>query len=804
MFFIQSIILEKIYTFFPLQVLKFLLAGICIIWIVIDTGSGGFAKIPLILLCLIGITDIFFRFKIEHIGPGYTISSVDQHHPILACSREAARILLNASTISEVRTKLFICPQVQFLFQRLGISSSEVSAEDISVEEVLAQALHIVGGLQGQYITTMDVVTAYLFLTEPKTKYLFTAHIKTEDLLMVLEWGRRKYHNEEFPPHPKIQYNGGGIGESLITGWTPETRKYTLNLTAEAVNNTITVIGREQSFDLLTQTLLKNDNNNALLVGNTGTGKENLVKALAQKSFSGHLSHGLNNKVIYELLLGQLTAGAGDQSVLESRIQSVIEEISHAGNVILYISDFENVVGASSFNMNLTGALSPYIQTGQLPIIGTVTEGSYKEFLQNNPFTQAFEVITIPDPSLDVALEMVLFGISDLEKKNPVIITYKAIQSAVTLSSRFEEGVSLPGSALNLLDFTAQKVCTGPKQFFAKTKRKLVEELDVVQTVEGKIHVSIAEPNASEKQLLLHLEEKLHERVVDQVDAITALSENLRRLRSGLASPTKPISFLFLGPTGVGKTETAKALADLYYGGESNIVRLDMSEYGDPASIQRLLGAKPGEGNERGELTDKIHDHPNSLLLLDEFEKSNPKILDLFLQILEDGRITDNKGRTVSFINTLIIATSNAGSEFIRESVQKGVVVNKQFQKSLMDYLQQERIFKPELLNRFDNVITFKPLGPQESRQIIQLLLQKVQKNLAEKDITVVFNDSVMEKIMNEGMNEEFGARPLRRYIQDSIEDRIAQAMLKDEVKRGDSIIISVDPASNTVGIKSV
>jgi ATP-dependent Clp protease ATP-binding subunit ClpA len=288
------------------------------------------------------------------------------------------------------------------------------------------------------------------------------------------------------------------------------------------------------------------------------------------------------------------------------------------------------------------------------------------------------------------------------------------------------------------------------------------------------------------------MEEKLHERIIGQEAAVASIAEALRRLRTGVQLATRPISFLFLGPTGVGKTETAKALGELYFGGESNIIRLDMSEYANEVGLTRLLGALPGQGDERGELTDKIHDHPASLVLLDEFEKAHPRILDLFLQVLEDGRLTDNKGKTVSFSNAIIIATSNAGSEFIRESVKSGKPVDKEFEASLIENLQSNRIFKPELLNRFDDVVTFKPLSKENVQAIIKLELKKLIKALEEEDISVSFDDTVIAKIAEEGIDDQFGARPLRRYIQNTVEDLIAKKKLKDEISRGSKVVISV------------
>jgi ATP-dependent Clp protease ATP-binding subunit ClpA len=353
----------------------------------------------------------------------------------------------------------------------------------------------------------------------------------------------------------------------------------------------------------------------------------------------------------------------------------------------------------------------------------------------------------------------------------------------------------MPGSAVTLLEDTANA-----DKIYGN---RIVEEQDVLNQIEEKIKVPVGEPKPVEKTLLLNLENEIHKRVVDQEEAVFAISEAIRRLRTGLNAPEKPISFLFLGPTGVGKTETAKALADVYFGQGARMIRLDMSEFVGEEGIRRLLGSGPGEGEEKGQLTESVYDNPNSLILLDEFEKADIQILDLFLQVLDDGRLTDNKGKTVSFANCIIIATSNAASEYIREEVGKGVQVDKQFQQNLINYLETQGIFKPELLNRFDDIITFKPLTQNEIKQIVKLMLIGVSKELTAKDITVYFDDKIITKIVSEGFDKDFGARPLRRFIQDKIEDIIAQEILKDQIKRGDKIEVSIDLDSNISIIKT-
>lgn len=468
----------------------------------------------------------------------------------------------------------------------------------------------------------------------------------------------------------------------------------------------------------------------------------------------------------------------------------VIEELSHAGNIIIYIPEVQNIFGSSSFRIDLSGALLPYLKNNNLRIIATVTPQNYKSFIEpNSALLNVFETVKLEEPDKETAIQMLLEKANVIEKKNKVSLTYRSIIAACSLANRYLQDKVMPGSGVSLLNDAANSVFLN--------KKEIVEEEDVINKIEEKTKIAVAAPKEKEKDLLLHLEEEIHKGVVDQEEAVTAISQSLRRLRTGLESSNKPISFLFLGPTGVGKTETAKVLSSLYFGGEDKIIRLDMSEYTSENSLKRLLGANPGEGDEKGELTDKIHEHPYSLVLLDEFEKANPRILDLFLQVLEDGRLTDNKGKTVSFLNAIIIATSNAGSEFIREEISKGTVVDKTFQAELLDVLQTQGIFKPELLNRFDGVIVFKPLTQEHVMLVAGLLLSKVVKKLKEQDIDVVFDEKILTKIAKEGYDPQFGARPLRRFIQDSIEDLLAQKILKNEIQRGNKASFSVDTSNN-------
>jgi ATP-dependent Clp protease ATP-binding subunit ClpC len=668
---------------------------------------------------------------------------------------------------------------IEFFLQKAEIDKKEILLTEISKEDILKN-------INGQ-ATPLDFFVSYLLLTENQTKLLFQKQLKKEDVENILYWAKSVFPDNSNKPF-RVNFWGEGIGESWVNGWTLETSKYMVDITSDAVNKKPMVLGRDVEYKEVVEAL--SGSKSCLLVGEPGSGRESLVKALAYESFIGNLKGNLYHQRFFELLADALLAGAQNQGQLEERLENIIAEISHAGNVIIFVPNFQGILGSESFKTDLSGALIPYLDKGIIRMVGNVTQVSYKKFIEpKHTLSSVFEIVKFPEPEKEVLLEMILKKTPEIEKKNKIEISYRAVVAACNFANKYLQDRVMPGAAVTLLKDTAGAV-------FMKGK-KIVEEQDVVDKVEEKTKISVGQPKEKEKELLLHLEEELHKRIIGQNEAIFEVSESLRRLRAGLGNSKKPISFLFLGPTGVGKTATAKALSDIYYGGENKMVRLDMSEYSTEDSVKRFLG---GFSDSNG-LTDKVCENPFSLVLLDEFEKSNSKIVDLFLQVLDDGRLTDNAGKTVSFTDTIIIATSNAASEYIREEVNKGAAVDKAFQRKLLEFLQEKGTFRPEFLNRFDGVVVFEPLGKEKVGQIIKLMLSDLSKKLLEKDITINFNEEIIAKIVNEGFDQEFGARPLKRFIQDNIEDLIASKILKGEIKRGDKIFLSTDPSS---GIKLI
>lgn len=777
------------YAFYTSGIVR-LIRGIILLGILGTIGIGLFnqtplisLRFPLIIFAWFLMFETFFHFKLSRIVPWTPIDSntLDKTNSF---TLKALSLLVSCPNTSAILHKFYKNPPIQFILQKAELKQSEIPIVEIPQETLIASSFDLAKKVGGTYGTSIDVFGAYLLLIENEKKVLFTKELKIDDFMHILQWARFDFQNEEKHHLSKVTFGGEGIGEEMVYGWTIETQKYMNDWTRKLIGKPV-LIGRTEEYKKTVEGLSKAENNNVLLVGEPGVGRTSLLTYLAYQSYTGELQGKLLHKHFYELLAGSLLAGVTDTGILEQRLKDVIEELKHAGNVILYIPDFENILGASTFHLDLSGILLPYLKDGTLCIIATISTGNYKLFFETRTeIVNVFETIRLSEPDRTTAIQMLMEQGSIVEKKYRVVLTYQAIVASVDLAKKYLSYKSLPGSAMLLLSDTANSI--------RLAKKTIVEKNDVIKKTEEITHVAVAVPQLGEKDLLLNLEQELHKRVIGQDAAILAISSAMRRIRTGLVAQNKPTSFLFLGPTGVGKTETAKAFASIYFGSEDKMIRLDMSEYTGESGVKRLLGAPPGEGPERGELTDKVYDNPFSLVLLDEFEKADIKILDLFLQIFEDGRLTDNKGRTVSFVNTIIVATSNAGSEFIREHISD--TASQVISKNLMEFLQMQKIFKPELLNRFDAIVMFRPLTEEEILQVVGLLLRDVEGKMKEKEITIVFTDEVKKTIAQKGYDIQFGARPLRRYIQDNVEDLLSQKLLKDEIKRGDSITITLDP----------
>ena len=734
---------------------------------------------PLFALSLFAILELFVKFGIGNIPPFVKVSQ-NPKNIYDSFTKEALESFLFKENSKAFLSYILKFPQAEFILQKAVIDKKELIQTNLNSSSLAEKALEIAKKLNGDFVTTGDLLAAYLIITEPETKLLFNKKLKEADILNINNWARVACEEED-KKEVKARFVGIGFGETLVWGWTPETKKYTKDHTFTSIRKKSLIQGRENEYKLFLDTMQKPKNNNVLLVGELGTGKSNLVDNFIYESYESKLPKKLNHRRFLEVMVGPFVAGSANREDLETRLQAIIDEVKHSGNVILYIPEFQNLMGSSSYNIDLSGAILPYLQDGKIPIIATMTKGEYKKFFENNALREVFEVIVLEEPNYDVAMKMLFQKTEEIEDQNNIYLSYQAVIAGVRYSDKYEPNAVLPGTAVDLLNDAANAVKV------SRGSRAIVLGSDVESVVEQKSKIPVGEPDAKEKMFLLNLENEMHKFVIGQNEAISSISEALRRIRAGL-SREKPISFLFLGPTGVGKTETAKTLARLYFGGEAQIIRVDMSEYGTQDGLTRMIQS------DEGTFLDNVESHPFSLVLLDEFEKADLKIINLFLQVFDDGRMTDSAGKTVSFSNTIIIATSNAGSEFIRESLANNRGLNN---KALLDYLQKKAIFTPELLNRFDEIVMFKPLERFEISRVTELILKELVAKLSAQDIFLSVSPEANEKISRDGFNAEFGARPLRRYVQDKVEDVIAKKILQGELNRGDKVLISLDSSSN-------
>ncbi len=537
------------------------------------------------------------------------------------------------------------------------------------------------------------------------------------------------------------------------------------------------LIGHDAEYERLEETLGRPVNPNALLVGEPGIGKETIIEHLAFELTKDTVPPALFDKRLVSLELQNLVVGAAPEE-LAARLKTIVDEIYMAGNIIIYIPDIHNLVHTSgTAYLSAADILMPVIKNNAFPVIGSTYPREFKQLMEpRSDFVGAFEVIHVNEVTEVEAGKILTYESLILEEKGGVTISFGAVKRAVVLAKKYFRDKFLPSSAEELLK-TALVDAQGRGEKTLTADR-------VTAVAEAKSHVPISEAGGAEAEKLLHLEDIIHNRLVGQEEAVGAVAEALREYRSGIARKGGPIaSFLFVGPTGVGKTELAKILAGVQFGSEKEMVRFDMTEYQDKASFFRFIGSP--DGATRGALTDAIHDHPYCLILLDEFEKAFPDILNLFLQVLDDGRLTDNLGRTIDFTNTIIIATSNAHSDIINESLSKGEQMS-----DIAEYLKKRLVdvFKPELLNRFSKIIIFKNLEPAQLAKIVEINLKELAATVKDQGIAMVFDPEAIAQIAKLGYDPAFGARPLRRVIDEKLRSPLSRALLEKKIVRGSSV----------------
>lgn len=585
----------------------------------------------------------------------------------------------------------------------------------------------------------------------------------------------------------------GSLGRDFASGFTVTLDKFSIDWREVVRKNRLgQIVGHAKEADELEMVLVKSQLGNALLVGEEGVGRKSIVEALAQRCYLATGLAELAGKRVVELSMVALCSQIDSPEKLESTLDQIFKEALAAGNVILVIDQLDQFVlqrGLRPGSVDISVILGKYLAMPQFHFIGiTSFDALHRNLEQNASFLEYFrkiEVSEVSETETMLILQNVALG---LEKKYHVIVTYPAIRETINLTARYLPSTPFPKKAIDVLEEAMVYVSTLKDSSLGYHAIKTVLPSHIARIISNKTQIPVGKMEFKEKSVLLDLEHLIHQRIIGQDEAVKEISIALRRSRSGLGSKKRPMGvFLFLGPTGVGKTETAKALAQIYFKGEDNMIRLDMSEFQAIADIPRLLGqVSPVE--EQGLLTTPVRENPFSLVLLDEIEKAHPNILNLFLQVFDEGHITDGQGRKVIFTNTIIICTSNAGADVIFEKVQSGQKIQKD---QVFAALFQKGIFKPEFINRFDAAVFFNSLTREDLLHIAELNLQGLAKNLKEKDIDFTITEALKEKIVQLSYKPEFGAREMRRVIQDNVENAVAQALLSDNIVKGDTIQVS-------------
>lgn len=618
---------------------------------------------------------------------------------------------------------------------------------------------------------------------------------------------------------------------------------YGTNLTHKAKNNELDiVIGRDKEIQRIVQILNRRSKNNPCLIGEPGVGKTAIAQGLAIKIANQNVPAKLLNKEVYLLDMTSVIAGTQFRGQFESRMKGIIDECKEYGNIILVIDEIHNIIGAGDgeHSMNAANILKPALSNGEIQLIGTTTLKEYRKYIEkDSALERRFQQVLIEEPNIDDSIG-ILEGIKKYyEEYHKVKISSDVIKQAVIMSEKYIHDRFLPDKAIDILDEACSRINLENKELFKleslkqelahvqaekeevvaadstedyqkaadlKTREcQLIEEIDtlskkmkpkqltiqdVANVIESWTKIPVKKITEAETQKLLNLETNLHKRVIGQDDAVSAVSRAIRRNRAGLKTTKRPPSFIFVGPTGVGKTELAKSLAYEMFGSEDSIIRIDMSEYMESHSTSKLIGAPPGYVgyDDAGQLTDKVKRKPYSIILLDEIEKAHPDVFNILLQVLDDGVLTDSQGNSVSFSNTIIIMTSNAGSNLNNNSIGFGnTTINK---GKIIDSLKD--VFRPEFLNRVDEVVAFDALTQEQLLEIVDLMLNDTQKALNEKDIKMQISKKAKMYILDKGTDIKFGARPLRRAIQRYVEDELSEMILRGTLLDGQNVNIEL------------
>ena len=722
----------------------------------------------------------------------------------------------------EISGKPMESPRLQFILEEAAEEAQHLKAKEVGTEHLLLAVLNDADCVASRILQTLNVNMQKLY----------------QDIMLAVGADINEYMSD---------LQGEGRKKGVL-------EQFGTDLTGQAAEGKLDpVIGREQEIGRLMQILSRRTKNNPCLVGEPGVGKTAVIEGLAQRISGGLVPEGMKEKKIFTMDLASMIAGSKYRGEFEERMKKLIQEVKAAGNVILFLDEVHTIIGAGGAEgaMDASNILKPSLARGEIQLIGATTIGEYRKYIEKDAaLERRFQPVTVEEPTKEQCLEILEGLKSRYENHHHVTVEQEALESAVALSVRYVNDRFLPDKAIDVLDEACSKVSlrgfkvpdsiegleqvidnlkvqkeeairegnmteasTLHKEQIAaekkldqarnrfqkknKDRQVTVTEEDIAAVVSEWTKIPVQKLAESESERLRKLEKTLHKRVIGQDEAVTAVAKAVRRGRVGLKDPNRPIgSFLFLGPTGVGKTELSKALAEALFGDENAMIRVDMSEYMEKHSVSKMIGSPPGYvgHDDGGQLSEQVRRHPYSVVLFDEIEKAHPDVFNILLQVLDDGHITDSQGRKVDFRNTVIIMTSNAGAQAIIDPKRLGFVTKedkgadyKRMKSNVMNEIKL--VFRPEFLNRIDEIIVFHSLGSDEMKKITGLMCKEITKRAKEQlNITLTIRDSVKKHIVETGTDQKYGARPLRRAIQNQLEDALADAILSGEIKSGDHV----------------
>ncbi len=693
-------------------------------------------------------------------------------------------VLLSNSKISTLFLRLGLPTQIMqekisTVFS-MGTNTHDPVVSD-DVRQIIFQSYEQAYLSRKRWVDVAELLEAVVESAPGLQEWLYDLGVEQQKFQNVVEWirirekMRDQYQKFRVKASKRSKY---GLDRAMTAVATPYLNTFSQDLTrAGALGYLTTCVAREKEIEEILRAI-DAGRSGVVLVGEHGVGKMTLIHGIAERMIEDAVPKRMFDKRLVQLSTTALVAGV-DINGAQERLIHMMGEISHAKNIILFINNLQDLVTGKGFDISET--LAEYLSSGRFIIIATATSEGYNQHILNTSIGSLFARVDVPEMEENQAIQVVESKVGGIEYEQNVFFSYDAIDNCVKLSSRFLRDQKLPESAVDL--------CTEVASFVksARGEHQLISKNDVAAVIGQKTGVPVTSITQDESSKLLKLEEEMHKRVVGQSEAVSLVANALRRARAEIRSTKRPIAnFLFLGPTGVGKTELAKTIAEVYFGGENRMVRLDMSEYQDVGSIYRLIGQPGQQGT--GSLTEAVRQKPFSLVLLDEMEKAHPQILDLFLQVFDDGRLTDSTGRVIDFTNTIIIATSNAGTRYVQEQMNAGVPLDT-IRESLMRSELKDH-FRPEFLNRFDGIVLFHALNREDTKTIASYMLTRITKDLEARGIGFRVEESGLEHLAEIGFDPEFGARPMRRAIQDLVENKLAELILQRQVDRRDTVVL--------------